>query len=826
MTTDLMMNLPLKLRRSAGIAVTPQVHRMIATGNKARDARDWPAAASSYRTALETDPSLGHIWVQLGHMLKEQRDFDAAEAAYRMAADTAPDEADPWLHLGHLHKERGDRAAANRSYMRALRQEPANPDALREMGQLLGSGDNAQMRELIATLDTGPTSHEAEEADAPEAREAERSLRQIDAFLRTLPEQDRNIARAQVQALTALIRAAEPRPPVGEAPDAATSPALVFDVSDLISYFRNARLPTGIQRVQIETICSALRLDGFQVRICAFLESRDDWLEIPAASFAALASLSLNGGDRGAPEWIAALARLHLRLATAEPIEMPYGAYLINLGTSWWLQNYFLFVRQAKALRGVRYVPFVHDLIPVMAGEHCVKELTQDFISWAIGAFEHADHFLVNSESTRRDLLQVAELLGHPVAPENVAVIRLDGDCRKPGLAPVPEQQLARWGLAPGGYVLFVSTIESRKNHLAAFQAWITLLKRHGPSAVPKLVCVGNRGWLNDAVYARLDSHAGLRDQIVMLSGLSDAELERLYRSCLFTLYPSQYEGWGLPVTESLCHGKVPLISDAASLPEAGGEHAVYFPSGNVDALTDALDRLIREKGYREALEQRIAQTFRPRPWSAIAADIAGAARDWAADAPEAPAPVPVAKLGAWHALERNYATTLWRGMRSAEVFRAGDGWWGPDNWGCWTKPQGGRLEIGTDAPGVPMRLCMRLHGIPGRDLRFVIETADRAVCVEGMLKPGEFKWVTMTLVPDAAGTLRLRVRGNASIDLGEVTEGGDRRVVSAGVAGFFLCAADDAQARLDFMEALTLGTLEDLDFGGRAHGSTGADAA
>lgn len=817
MTTDLMMNLPLKLRRSAGIAVTPQVHRMIATGNKARDTRDWPAAASAYREALETDPSLGHIWVQLGHALKEQQDLEAAEAAYRMAADTAPAEADPWLHLGHLHKERGNRAAANRSYMRALRQEPANPDALREMGQMLGSGDHAQMRELIATLGTDPTPLATEDLTAPEARDAERSLRQIDAFLRTLPEQDRNIAREQVQALTTLIRAAEPQSPLAAAPEATASPALVFDVSDLISYFRNARLPTGIQRVQIETICSALRLDGSRVRICAFLESRDDWLEIPAASFVALAELSLNGGDRGAPEWIAALARLHLRLATADPIEMPQGAYLINLGTSWWLQNYFLFVRQAKALRGVRYVPFVHDLIPVMAGEHCVKELTQDFISWAIGAFEHADHFLVNSESTKRDLMRVAALLDHPVAPKDVAVIRLDGDCRKPGVEALAEQRLGRWGLTPGGYVLFVSTIESRKNHLAAFQAWITLLKRYGPTAVPKLVCVGNRGWLNDAVYARLESHAGLRDQVVMLSGVSDAELERLYRSCLFTLYPSQYEGWGLPVTESLCHGKVPLISDAASLPEAGGDHAVYFPSGNVDALVEALDRLIREKGYRETLEQRIAETFNPRPWSAIAADIAGAARQWTADAAEAPpAAPPLAKLGAWHALERNYATTLWRGMRSAEVFRAGDGWWGPDDWGCWTKPQGGRLEIGTNAPGVPMRLCLRLHGIPGRDLRFVIGTGDPAHRVEGLLKPSEFKWVTMTLLPDPAGSIRLNIAGNASMDLSEVTAGGDPRVVSVGVAGFFLCAAEDGQARLDFLEAMTLGTLDDLAFGRR----------
>lgn len=823
MKTDL-ISIPLKLRRSAGVAVTPQVHRSIALGNEARAARNWPAAAAAYREALEADPSLTHIWVQLGHALKEEGDLAAAETAYRAAVESSPGEAEPWLHLGHLQKQRGERVAAHRSYLIALKHEPGNPDVLREMAQLLGTGDGEQVRELLGLL--GPNAAPAVEPDAARAPgDAAQALQQIEALLPRLPEESREVARQQMEALADLIRAARSSA-AAEAQPAGDRPALVFDVSDLISYFRNARLPTGIQRVQIETIGSALRLDGFDVQICAFIESRDDWLEIPAATFLSLARLSLSGGDRGAPEWIGALARLQLRLATAEPIEMPRGAYLINLGTSWWLQNYFLFVRQAKALRGVRYVPFVHDLIPVMASEHCVQELTQDFVSWAIGAFEHADHFLVNSESTKRDLLHVAGILGHEIDPADIAVVRLDADCRKPDMVAAHPRHLSRWGLKPNGFVLFVSTIESRKNHLAAFDAWIALLKRHGPGAVPKLVCVGNRGWLNDAIYARLESHAGLREQVAMLSGLSDAELELLYQSCLFTIYPSRYEGWGLPVTEALCHGKVALISDASSLPEAGGDHAVYFRSGDVEEFTAALDRLIRDRGYREALEARIAAEFRPRAWSDIANDMADAARHWRGRDPEVQAEVPLARLGAWHPLSRNGATTIWPGMRSAEIFRAGDGWWGPDNWGCWTKPHGGRLEIGTGAPGLAIRLSLQLHGIPRRELRFTVDMPDPTARIEGVLKPGEFKWLTMTLMPDRAGVVRLGINGSTSIDLGEVTNGEDRRAVSVGVAGFFLCVADDGQARLDFMEALTLGTLTDLAFGRRLPGSTAVSEA
>jgi glycosyltransferase involved in cell wall biosynthesis len=808
-TDYLLSHLPWRLRKSAGVAVTPRVHRCIADGNESRSARDWAAAAAAYRAALDEDPALGHIWVQLGHMLKEQTDLEGAEAAYRAAIALAEEDADAWLHLGHVLKLQGARVSANQAYLQALRRDPGNADAMREIGRLLGDGEEAQITELIALL--GPM---AEDETCEPAGSLDHAFHQLHHALRMLPEVDRLVAREQVDALSALVRRQQaPREATCEAQDLA--PALVFDVSDLISYFRNARLPTGIQRVQIETISGALALDGLTVQICAFLESRDDWLEIPANTFRTLARLSLSGGDRGAPEWLAALARLHLRLATAAPIDMPRGAYLINLGTSWWLQNYFLFVRQAKELRGVRYVPFVHDLIPVMAGEHCVTELTQDFVSWAIGAFDHADHFLVNSESTKRDLLQVATLLGHQLAAEDIVVVRLDGDCRKPDLVPAPIRQLGRWGLIAGDFVLFVSTIESRKNHLLAFEAWIALLKRYGAARVPKLVCVGNRGWLNDAVYARLEHHEGLRSQVVMLSGLSDAELALLYRSCRFTLYPSQYEGWGLPVTESLCHGKVPLLSDASSLPEAGGEFAVYFRSGDGSALLSALERLLRDDGYRETLERRIASDFVPRPWQAITTDIVQAAQRWQArDRTDVRSRLPRARLGAWHPFTRSKATRLWRGMASAEVFRAGDGWWQLDDWGCWTKPQGGRLVLGTGAPGMPMRLHLQLHGIPRRDLRYGIAVENGTQSLEGTLAADAYRWVSMTTMPDAEGAIRLRITGSTSTDLAEVTDGGDPRLASVGVTGFFLSAADDEQARLAFVEAITLGTLADISYG------------
>lgn len=807
------MTLPFKLRKSAGIPVTPAVYRMLVTANRARDRRDWTLAADLYGRALAADPGLAHIWVQRGHALREMGEMAEARAAYQKAIELTPSASDPHLHLGHLHKQSGDRAAATRAYLEAARLDPGNSDALQELYNLLDWEDGDMPEAVRAVLDSRVAAC-PEEEPAPADVHAARLRQAVDDLADRLRRDGADPAALQaLSAAAGALADLSAEPPA----EAGTGIALVFDVSDLISYFRNARLPTGIQRVQIETISAALEGARGGVQICAFQERRDDWLEIPAPLFRHLCRLSLANGNRAAEDWIAALTRLRLHLATAAPLVFPKGAVLINLGTSWWLQNYFLFVRQAKARFDIRYVPFVHDLIPVMASEHCTRELTQDFISWAIGAFDHADFFLANSEATKRDLLRVAAFLGHDLPPENVAVVRLDAEFRKPGLTPAPASRLGALGLRPSQFVLFVSTIESRKNHLGAFEAWIQLLRQHGAGRVPKLVCVGNRGWLNDAVYARLDSHAGLRDKVVMLSGLSDADLDLLYRNCLFTLYPSNYEGWGLPVTESLCYGKVPLVSNTSSLPEAGGEFAVYFEAGSVQRLSRALEELIFDTDARHRQEEKIRDAFKPRSWRDVAEQIRAEIAHWLLCTPahtRSGTPALAARPGAYYSLSRNQETRIWPGMRSAEVFRADDGWWGPDDWGCWTKPQGGRLAIPLAEADQPLRLYLNLQGLPEQRCGYEIVVEATGERFRGEVAGDASRWVCIDVsAAPADRILGLRIAGQRIADLRPLTGGLDRRTVSVGLRGFFLCARSDLVARADFLEAVALDTLEELAF-------------
>jgi glycosyltransferase involved in cell wall biosynthesis len=603
---------------------------------------------------------------------------------------------------------------------------------------------------------------------------------------------------------------------------------IVFDVSDLMHYFHNARLPTGIQRVQIEVIKNVIetRAADLNYALVCFTKESDFWIEIPTSLFQLFCKFSVSSGDVKAPEWHALLADLSRLLQSKRYYRFPRGSMLLNLGTSWWLQNYFLNVRLAKSLYDVKYIPFVHDFIPAITPEHCVDALRQDFLSWAVGAFDHADYFLVNSQATLRDLRAVGSRLGHEV-PE-AAVITLDADFRRSldqsDLLDA-DYLLYTKDLEKGRYVLFVATIESRKNHIAAFSVWLKLLKKHGAKNVPKLVCVGNDGWLNDAAYAKLRASELLSNHVVMLSKISDAALAVLYENCLCTLYPSSYEGWGLPVTEALCFGKLPITSNSSSLPEAGGDFAEYFDVDSEKDFMSVVERVVFSEDYRRDRERDIGARFRPRTWGDISTQIVGQLRKWHAATKKTNMPAGlqtpvagiwpvVAELNELHRLGSNTSSTLWRGLQSGEIFRNGANWWWPEPWGTWIKNLG-PAYVAFQLEGTrnePLLLYVGLRGIQGKSSTATVR-AHSTPPIEVVLAANEQKVVKVKLPNDPAERrlVVISITCSAAVDFAAQTSGTDPRMAGIGVSWFYVCKENDVLGRLNLLEAIAVNDIERL---------------
>jgi glycosyltransferase involved in cell wall biosynthesis len=227
-------------------------------------------------------------------------------------------------------------------------------------------------------------------------------------------------------------------------------------------------------------------------------------------------------------------------------------------------------------------------------------------------AARDAEALIALSQSAKDDTV---ELLGVP--PEKIAVIP---GAAGPQFNPPADREAAqreatrRFGLpAPedGGYILFVGTIEPRKNLPALLEAYSLLRARGNVRPLPALAIAGAEGWLYERTYLRIDE-LGLRNLVRLLGALPDADLPPAYRGARAFALPSLYEGFGLPALEALACGVPVLASDAGSLPEVVGDAGVLLDPLDVDLWADMLEQVLLDaafaQGLREAGPRRAAQ--------------------------------------------------------------------------------------------------------------------------------------------------------------------------------------------------------------------------
>ncbi|WP_419730963.1 glycosyltransferase family 4 protein [Lichenicola sp.] len=297
------------------------------------------------------------------------------------------------------------------------------------------------------------------------------------------------------------------------------------------------------------------------------------------------------------------------------------GDVLLVLGSPWFHPFYVDLVARTRDRWGLRVALLIYDIIPLLRPEWCDENLVARFGMWARGMLPLADTLLTISQASAHDIVRIADRLHLPLRAQPSPIPVGTGFSRpvgRPGDAitanappPVRTDRLP----PPGSYVLLVSTIEARKNHVLMFRVWRRLLDELPADRVPTLVFAGKVGWLVDDLMQQLRNAHCLDGKILLIENPQDGELERLYEGCLFTVFPSFYEGWGLPVTESLSFGRPCIISNASALPEAGGTLARYFDPENGGEAFRVIRRAIEDPDETRAWGARVAAEFRPVSW-------------------------------------------------------------------------------------------------------------------------------------------------------------------------------------------------------------------
>ena len=231
------------------------------------------------------------------------------------------------------------------------------------------------------------------------------------------------------------------------------------------------------------------------------------------------------------------------------------------------------------------------------------------FERWTLRlAGRRARALIAISDSTRAG---VVERL--PAVAAKTHAIPLAADARfghDPGDCPAVRD---RHGLSRP-YVLLTGTLEPRKNLPRAIEAFAGLPPHLRDEY--DLVLAGARGWAADATFAAAARHS---DRVRTLGWVPDDELVYLYRGATVFLYPSLYEGFGLPVLEAMLAGAPVLTSSASSLPEVGGDAAAYADPYDVASIRDELAALLRDPDRRAAMTERGREHAARFTWQATA---------------------------------------------------------------------------------------------------------------------------------------------------------------------------------------------------------------
>ncbi|MEP4485950.1 MAG: glycosyltransferase family 1 protein [Halioglobus sp.] len=286
--------------------------------------------------------------------------------------------------------------------------------------------------------------------------------------------------------------------------------------------------------------------------------------------------------------------------------QLARGDIFLDLDASWSdpydIEQLF---RQLKS-RGVIIVKLHCDAVPVLFPEFSHPNTVFAFTENFTAALQYSDYWLCISHTVEQDLHKIAESLnvGRPVTQ----VLPLGADFNLPA---TKEDVKLPTGL--GKYVLCVGTLEPRKNYslvLEVFERWCA----DGNDA--NLVIVGKQGWNVAELASRLDQHPLANLRLFWLKQASDAEVDVLYKNAYLTLNLASYEGYGLPVVESLSRGCVTLCSKGGAMEEVSRD-AAYCVESSVEGATQAIEQLMQGDAYDEYKER--ANQFQPPSWSSTA---------------------------------------------------------------------------------------------------------------------------------------------------------------------------------------------------------------
>ena len=290
--------------------------------------------------------------------------------------------------------------------------------------------------------------------------------------------------------------------------------------------------------------------------------------------------------------------RAAIKTAASAPIESISGftfqkndALLVIWG-EWGDGSYRAALKQVVGQNNIRMYQMVHDMLPLVTPQYSTHS-TIPLTEYATEIYPLCTGLISISDNTKKDVTMW--LNQHDITVPPITTVRLGDDFKKA----TPVKPSHEFFMSNKDYIVCVGTIETRKNHTLLYYTY--KLAKARDIMLPPLVVVGRRGWLTENIYDLMANDPDTKDQFIFLHDASDEELAWIYEHSLFSVYPSHYEGWGLPVAESIAYGIPSISSNTSSMPEIAGDIISYFTPTSTDECLSAIKNLLDKNNLKEA---------------------------------------------------------------------------------------------------------------------------------------------------------------------------------------------------------------------------------
>lgn len=243
-------------------------------------------------------------------------------------------------------------------------------------------------------------------------------------------------------------------------------------------------------------------------------------------------------------------------------------------------------------LPGTKKIVTIHDLAVFRHPESFPYKFAKYFQFIVKTAVKNADRIIADSETVKLELMNILAVKGYKITVVYVGVDE--------GLV-VNEREINSFRQTSGltnGFILFAGTIEPRKNLVNLIKAF-SILKERGFKQ--KLVIAGKRGWLYENIIEEA-RNCRYSDDIIFTGYVSDEELRHHYSSCDVFVYPSLYEGFGLPPLEAMACGAPVVVSDIPVFREVLGDSAFFVQAESPAPIADGVEKILTDAKLREKL--------------------------------------------------------------------------------------------------------------------------------------------------------------------------------------------------------------------------------